>query len=257
MDETVVVQPKKTKEHERQYPPECIMKMNRFIPPEPDIELTLRRLRKGRSIVVSTNSSSTSSSNSNNSVSAANNIDFSSYSSSNNNTYSNLDLTDSNKLELIENQDHTLKELAMPDVLEPTQSYELKSGLIHLLPKFHSLSGKDPHKHMKKFHVVVRDTRRLHQDEGIFTFSRRSSKGLVVPTTNSFQHLERHEMHLLGEVLPNLLIQYFYEGLMMMDHSMIDAASGGALMDKTPKATRHLISNMASNTQQFGTRGAS
>ncbi|RDX74348.1 hypothetical protein CR513_45919, partial [Mucuna pruriens] len=36
---------------------------------------------------------------------------------------------------------------------------------------------------------------------------------------------------------------------------MIDATSGGALMDKTPVATRHLISNMASNTQQFGIRG--
>ncbi|RDX89984.1 hypothetical protein CR513_28208, partial [Mucuna pruriens] len=40
-----------------------------------------------------------------------------------------------------------------------------------------------------------------------------------------------------------------------MDKSMIDAASGGALMDKTPAATRHLISNMASNTQQFRIRG--
>ncbi|RDX67517.1 hypothetical protein CR513_53598, partial [Mucuna pruriens] len=41
-----------------------------------------------------------------------------------------------------------------------------------------------------------------------------------------------------------------------MDRSMIDAASGGALMDKMPTAARHLISNMASNTQQFGIRGA-
>ncbi|RDX93070.1 hypothetical protein CR513_24713, partial [Mucuna pruriens] len=38
---------------------------------------------------------------------------------------------------------------------------------------------------------------------------------------------------------------------------MIDAASGGALMDKTLVVARHLISNMASNTQQFGIRGAS
>ncbi|RDX60983.1 hypothetical protein CR513_60836, partial [Mucuna pruriens] len=45
-----------------------------------------------------------------------------------------------------------------------------------------------------------------------------------------------------------LLIQYFYEGLTMMDRSMIDAASGGALMDKMPTVIRHLISNMASNT---------
>ncbi|RDX69646.1 hypothetical protein CR513_51212, partial [Mucuna pruriens] len=42
-----------------------------------------------------------------------------------------------------------------------------------------------------------------------------------------------------------------------MDRSMIDEASRGALMDKTPVAARHLISNMASNTQQFGVRGPS
>ncbi|RDX85183.1 hypothetical protein CR513_33679, partial [Mucuna pruriens] len=39
-----------------------------------------------------------------------------------------------------------------------------------------------------------------------------------------------------------------------MDRNMIDATSGGALMDKTPTAARHLISNMASNMQQFGTK---
>ncbi|RDX86594.1 hypothetical protein CR513_32059, partial [Mucuna pruriens] len=42
-----------------------------------------------------------------------------------------------------------------------------------------------------------------------------------------------------------------------MDRSTIDVASGGALMDKVPAAARHLISNMASNTQQFRIRGAS
>ncbi|RDY05467.1 hypothetical protein CR513_10703, partial [Mucuna pruriens] len=42
-----------------------------------------------------------------------------------------------------------------------------------------------------------------------------------------------------------------------MDQSMIDAASGGALMDKMSAVTRHLIFSMASNTQQFGIRGAS
>ncbi|RDY00129.1 hypothetical protein CR513_16727, partial [Mucuna pruriens] len=59
------------------------------------------------------------------------------------------------------------------------------------------------------------------------------------------------------QISKQLLIQYFYEGLSMTDRSMIDAASGGALMDKTPAAARHLISNMASNTQQFGIRGPS
>ncbi|RDX72074.1 hypothetical protein CR513_48494, partial [Mucuna pruriens] len=41
-----------------------------------------------------------------------------------------------------------------------------------------------------------------------------------------------------------------------MDQNMIYVASDGALMDKTPTVARNLISNMASNTQQFGTRGA-
>ena len=41
-----------------------------------------------------------------------------------------------------------------------------------------------------------------------------------------------------------------------MNRSIIDAASGGALMDKTHVATRQLISNMAANYQQFGTRVA-
>ncbi|RDX95743.1 hypothetical protein CR513_21686, partial [Mucuna pruriens] len=34
------------------------------------------------------------------------------------------------------------------------QSYELKFGVIHLLPKFHGLVGEDPRKHLKEFHVV-------------------------------------------------------------------------------------------------------
>ncbi|RDY02054.1 hypothetical protein CR513_14536, partial [Mucuna pruriens] len=132
---------------------------------DPDIELTLRRLRKVRSTIVSTNNSPNSSSNFDNNVSVTNHTDFSSYSSSNSNTYSNLDLTNSNKPELMENQDRTLKVLATPDVvyqpwcieysqLELIQSYELKSGLVHLLPKFHGLVGEDPYKHMKEFYVV-------------------------------------------------------------------------------------------------------
>ena len=35
---------------------------------------------------------------------------------------------------------------------------------------------------------------------------------------------------------------------------MVDVASGGALVDKAPEATRLLISNMAANSQQFSMR---
>jgi len=39
------------------------------------------------------------------------------------------------------------------------------------------------------------------------------------------------------------------------DRSIIDAASGEALVDKTPKDAHQLISNMAAISKQFGTRG--
>nr|KYP31161.1 hypothetical protein KK1_048787 [Cajanus cajan] len=51
-----------------------------------------------------------------------------------------------------------------------------------------------------------------------------------------------------------LLLQYFYEGLNVMDRSMIDAASGGALGDMTPASARGLIEKMVSNSQQFNMR---
>ena len=49
---------------------------------------------------------------------------------------------------------------------ETEVSYELKSGLIHFLPKFHGLEGEDPHKHLKEFHVVCSTMRPLdiHKD---------------------------------------------------------------------------------------------
>ena len=33
-------------------------------------------------------------------------------------------------------------------------AFELKSGMIRLLPTFHGLVGEDPNKHLKEFHVV-------------------------------------------------------------------------------------------------------
>ena len=56
------------------------------------------------------------------------------------------------------------------------------------------------------------------------------------------------------QISEQLLIQYFCKGLLSTDRSMIDAASGGALVDKTSKAARNLIANMEVNSQQFGTR---
>ncbi|RDX89356.1 hypothetical protein CR513_28933, partial [Mucuna pruriens] len=199
----------------------------------------------------------------------------------------------------MESNDRTLKELITPDV-----TYELKSDLIHLLPKFHGLAGEDPHKHLKEFHVVYSTMR----PQGIledyikmkaFPFSLDGAakdwlylQPVLFNTWGNMKRMFLEKFFLasrtatirkeicgirqhFGETLheywkrfnklfatcshhhisEKLLIQYFCKGLTMMDRSMINAASGRALMDKTPVA-RHLISNMASNTQQFGIIGA-
>ena len=56
------------------------------------------------------------------------------------------------------------------------------------------------------------------------------------------------------QISESLLIQYFYEALTMRNRSMIDAASGAVLVDKTPMEGRTLIANMATNSQQFRDR---
>ena len=43
--------------------------------------------------------------------------------------------------------------------------YVLKTGLIHLLPKFHGLVGEDPYKHLKQFHVVCSTTKPVDVQE--------------------------------------------------------------------------------------------
>jgi hypothetical protein len=58
-----------------------------------------------------------------------------------------------------------------------------------------------------------------------------------------------HSMPSSSEIPDQLLIQYFYEGLMLTDRSIIDAASGGALVDKTPEVACQLITNMAANSK--------
>ncbi|XP_050916638.1 uncharacterized protein LOC127131768 [Lathyrus oleraceus] len=56
------------------------------------------------------------------------------------------------------------------------------------------------------------------------------------------------------QITEQLLIQYFYEGLLPMDRNILDVVAGGALVDKTPVAAKALIENMSLNSQQFTTR---
>ncbi|CAJ2668596.1 unnamed protein product [Trifolium pratense] len=207
----------------------------------------------------------------------------------------------------------TLRQLVAPDVnynglcIEYDAAavpFELKSGLIHLLPKFSGLAGEDPHKHLKEFQVVCSTPLK---PEGItedhiklraFPFSlqgaakdwiyylepnsiaswtalkkvfleryfpasraasiRKEICGVRQGNESLTEYWERFK-HLVSscpqhQITEQLLIQYFYEGLLPMDRNILDAASGGALVDKTPAAAKALIENMSLNSQQFTTR---
>ncbi|XP_027083781.1 uncharacterized protein [Coffea arabica] len=194
----------------------------------------------------------------------------------------------------------TLRELAAPELthqplcitfptLAENTAFELKSGLIHLLPSFHGLSGEEPHKHVKEFEIRLRAFPFSLKDaakdwlyylpagsiitwaqlkkkflEKFFPASRAASLRKEIcgikqyPGESLYEYWERFNklctrcpQHQISE---QLLIQYFYEGLQSTDRSIIDAASGGVLANKTPREAWELIEAMAENSQQFGFR---
>ncbi|RDY10700.1 hypothetical protein CR513_04733, partial [Mucuna pruriens] len=225
-------------------------------------------LRKARNIVVSNSSNSVYSSD--NSSLVINISDSIEYSSTN------------NFVEKMENNnDRTLKELATPDVVyqpwciqrrSPQALEVIQYGLLHnettgdtgrlyqdedvsILPKWSSkrlvVFTTNSIQHMGRYETYV-------LREVPFAFRTATIKKEICgirqhPGETLHEYWERFNKLFAicshHQINQQLLIQYFYEGLTMMDQSMIDAASGRALMDKTPIATRHLISNMASNTQ--------
>ncbi|KAL0313287.1 UNVERIFIED_CONTAM: hypothetical protein Sradi_5728000 [Sesamum radiatum] len=214
---------------------------------------------------------------------------------------------------MAQNSERTIKEMTSLDLNQqplcieyPTLDvdFELKTGLIRLLPTFRGLAGEDPHKHLKEFHVVCSSMRpqgvteeqvklrafpfslsekakdwlyslpsgsivswnELKKQflENYFPASRTITIRKEISGIRQFSGKNFHEywgrFKQLVESCPHhqipdhLLIQYFYEGLTETNRSLVDAASGGALYDKTPTEARKLITTMAFNTQQFGSR---
>ncbi|GAU50734.1 hypothetical protein TSUD_410570 [Trifolium subterraneum] len=173
--------------------------------------------------------------------------------------------------------EQTLRQLVAPDVnynglcieyVDVVVPIELKYCLIHLWPRFSGLAGEDPHKHLKEFQVVCSTPLRPkgitedHIKLRAFPFSlqekyfpasraasirkeicsiRQSNESLAEYWERFKQLVSSCPQHQITE---QLLIQYFYEGLQLMDMNILDAASGGALVDKTPAAAKTLIENM-------------
>ncbi|CAN6544902.1 unnamed protein product [Malus baccata var. baccata] len=189
-----------------------------------------------------------------------------------------------------------------------TDEFELKSSLLHHIPKYHGLSMEDPNKHLKEFEVVCSSMTPVNVDGNIlkmkaFPFSLMDKAKdwlyeLAPGTVTSWESMKRAFLEKFfptsriillrkkisgiqqeeGESFPTyyerfkslvascpqhqmkeeLLLQYFYEGLLPLERQMLDASAGGALVDKTPMASKVLIANRALNAQQYegvGQRG--
>ncbi|XP_027182272.1 uncharacterized protein LOC113780690 [Coffea eugenioides] len=181
----------------------------------------------------------------------------------------------------------TLRELAAPKLpqqplcitfstLAENTSFELKSKLIHLLPTFHGLSDEEPHKHIQEFDVVCSSMKSPGITEEqikfrAFPFSLKDAAKEWLyylpaeicsikqyPGESLYDYWERFNKLCIRypqyQISEQLLIQYFYGGLQSSDRSIIDAASGGALANKTPREAWLLIESTAKNSQQFGFR---
>ncbi|CAN6706480.1 unnamed protein product [Malus baccata var. baccata] len=181
------------------------------------------------------------------------------------------------------------------------EEFELKSSLLHHIPKYHGLSMEDPNKHLKEFEVVCSSMTPVNVDGSIlkmkaFPFSLMDKTKdwlyeLAPGTVTSWESMKRAFLEKFfptsriillrkkisgiqqeeGESFPTyyerfkslvascpqhqmkeeLLLQYFYEGLLPLERQMLDASAWGALVDKTPMAAKILISNRALNAQQY------
>ncbi|VFQ73038.1 unnamed protein product [Cuscuta campestris] len=173
----------------------------------------------------------------------------------------------------------TLKELAAPDLnvqplaityTELEKPLKLNSGFINLLPKFHGLPGEDPFRNISEFLItcgamvpegVAQDQIRLRA----FPFSLRDKAKywLYYMPAGSFTTWNALHKAFLEKYFPASRIGSIRKdicgvkqmiGLLPTDRNNVDAASGGALVNKTPTQARELFNLIAQNTQQFGTR---
>ncbi|KAK1369738.1 hypothetical protein POM88_035830 [Heracleum sosnowskyi] len=161
----------------------------------------------------------------------------------------------------------TLKEIASPSsvqlplciVFPGGQPFELKGGLIALLPKFGGEGTEDPFRHLQEFEMVCSSMRPNNATEEQATgiskdicAIRQYFRETLYEYWERFQKLcQSCPPYLISE---ELLIHYFYGGLEISAKLHLDASSGGVLVDKTPDEARKLITKIAANSRQFGDR---
>ncbi|CAN6711657.1 unnamed protein product [Malus baccata var. baccata] len=139
---------------------------------------------------------------------------------------------------------------------EKTDEFELKSSLLHHSPKYHGLSMEDLNKHLRSLKCMKKAFLEKLFPTSRVILLRKKISGIQQNQGESFPaYYERFKMLVAScpqhQMKEELLIQYFYEGLLPIERQMFDASAGGALIDKTPVAAKILIANRALNVQQY------
>ncbi|CAN6701140.1 unnamed protein product [Malus baccata var. baccata] len=132
-----------------------------------------------------------------------------------------------------------------------TEEFELKSSLLHHIPKYHGLSIKDPNKHLKEFEVVCSSMAPVNVDGSIlkmkafpFSLMDKAKDWLYELAPGTVTYWDSMKRAFLDKFFPTLRI-------ILLRKRIRDASTGGALVDKTPVAAKTLIANRALNAQQY------
>ncbi|KAM0981449.1 hypothetical protein ACFX2A_014783 [Malus domestica] len=96
--------------------------------------------------------------------------------------------------------------------LGKTDEFELKSSLLHHIPKFHGMSMEDPNKHLKEFEVVCSSMTPVNVDGSIlkmkafpFSFLEKAKDWLYELAPGTVTSWESVKRGIFGKVFPNLL----------------------------------------------------
>ncbi|CAN6558105.1 unnamed protein product [Malus baccata var. baccata] len=136
--------------------------------------------------------------------------------------------------------------------LGKTDEFELKSSLLHHIPKYHGLSMEKPNKHLKEFEVVCSSMTPINVDGNIlmmkaFPFSLLEKAKdwlyeLAPGTVTSWDSMKRAFLEKFFPTSRVILLRKRISGIQQ---------DQGALVDKTPEAAKVLIANRAHNAQQY------
>ncbi|XP_057517977.1 uncharacterized protein LOC130798899 [Amaranthus tricolor] len=185
-----------------------------------------------------------------------------------------------------------------------SSTFEIKSGLIHVLPTYHGSNGEDPNNFLSEFHVVCSSMKPTTASDDVFNlrafpFALKDaakdwlyylSPGCITTWTDMKRpFLEKYfpasKASTLKKEISNIeqwsdesfyeywerfkrlcascpyhgysdddLILYFYNGLLNDEVRMVNAASGGSFLRKTPTAARELLEELAEGSRQFSRR---